>query len=247
MFTKLRLTNRFSIALFTVGIAVFAIGVTTALEYLLYPEEYATTAPGKKAIIVCANAVPIAWFIGEILRKNQLMAEELSKLVNRDRLTDVATRDYFFTKMNAAPDTYGVSLMIDIDHFKSINDTYGHFAGDAVIRHVATMLKTIVRAEDIVCRFGGEEFIVFLKDQDHDSGIEIAERMRTAIAAQTVSFQDYVVSVTVSIGGSLKDRLKDLDESIQQADAALYRAKSAGRNRTVFETGITRDEGIAVG
>ncbi len=232
----MRLTNRLSIGVFCIAITLFAIGMATGLEYFLYPKEFATTARGKKEIIVSAISLPIAWAIGEVIRKNQLLTDELSALVNRDRLTNVATRDYFFAQMNAAPNAYGVSLMIDIDKFKSINDTYGHFSGDAVIRHVATLIKNMIRAEDIVCRFGGEEFIVFLYDQDRASGVEVAERMREAIAADPVSPQHHRISVTVSIGGSLKDRLSDVDEAIQRADDALYRAKSGGRNRTVFAT-----------
>ncbi len=230
----LRLTNRLSIGAFCIVIAAFATGMATGLEYVFYPEEFASTPSGKKAIIVSTIAIPIAWGMGEIIRKNQLLTAELSALVNRDRLTDVATRDYFFAQMNAAPDAYGVSLMVDIDKFKSINDSYGHYTGDAVIRDVATRIKNMIRTEDIICRFGGEEFIVFLYHQNRATGAETAERMRIAIAANPVRFQDHEISVTVSIGGSLKDRLNDVDEAIQRADEALYRAKSAGRNRTVF-------------
>ncbi len=230
----MRLTNRLSIGIFTLAITLFAIGMASGLEYVFYPEEYATTAPGKKTIIVSAIAVPTAWVVGEMIRKNHLLTQELYRLVNHDRLTNVATRAFFFTKMQEAPDAYGVSLMVDIDNFKKINDTYGHLTGDAVIHYVATQLSKMVRANDIVCRFGGEEFIVFLYDQDCAGGEEVAERMRKAIAMDPVYFQDHAVSVTVSIGGSLKERLNDVTEAIQRADDALYRAKSAGRNRIVF-------------
>lgn len=230
----LRIKDRMAIAVFCVLITLFAICMTTTLEYLFYYEEFVTTASGKKAFIVSAVALPTAWYVGEVLRKNYQLTQELSALVNRDRLTDVATRDYFFARMEAAPDAYGVSLMVDIDHFKSINDTYGHIAGDVVIRHVAKLLQSMTRKDDIVCRFGGEEFIVFLYDKDHAAGLEVAERMRQSIAADPVSSQEHLISVTVSIGGSLKERLNDVAEAIQLADEALYRAKSGGRNQTVF-------------
>lgn len=124
--------------------------------------------------------------------------------------------------------------MIDIDFFKQVNDDYGHLAGDAVISRVATILRRNTRAEDIVCRFGGEEFVVFLSEKDSVDGFEVAERMRRSIAEDIVEFDGQDLKVTVSIGGSLKERLADVTLAIQQADEALYRAKSGGRNRTIF-------------
>ena len=181
--------------------------------------------------------MPFALFIGVKLRENTRLSDELVRLVNRDRLTDVATRDFFFRRMESDPEAYGVSLMVDIDHFKQVNDTHGHYAGDAVIKQVSQILKRETRTQDIVCRFGGEEFVVFLHEVSADQGLVVAERMRTAVAAEALPGAEGrpALSVTVSIGGSLKERLEDINLSIQQADAALYRAKSNGRNRTVVD------------
>lgn len=167
-------------------------------------------------------------------RRTVLLTDELQKLVNRDRLTDVATRDFFFARMSKMPEAFGISLMIDIDEFKSVNDTYGHLAGDAVIARVATILSRNLRDNDLVCRFGGEEFIVFLYEQSEEGGFAVAERMRQMIEEDAFEFNGTLLRVTVSIGGSLKDRIKDIEMAIQEADHALYRAKNAGRNRTIF-------------
>lgn len=163
------------------------------------------------------------------------LSQELSRLVNRDRLTDVATRDFFFERLAADPDTYGVSLMIDIDHFKKVNDTHGHLVGDDVIARVGRVLKDEMREDDIVCRFGGEEFLVYLRDATRADGWEIAERIRERIAAEVITTRNGPVEVTVSVGGSLKVQLEKIEEAIRRADDCLYRAKAMGRNRTVVE------------
>lgn len=204
------------------------------LMAILFQDEVVLKDYVRAAIIVLAIAPPFGLFGGWHLLRITTLSDELERLVNRDRLTNVATRDYFFKRMRNAPDAFGASLMIDIDHFKSVNDTHGHLAGDAVIARVARIISDHVREEDIVCRFGGEEFIVFLSGHSAESGYDIAERMRQAIAQDALEIDGVALRVTVSIGGSLKDRLTNIEAAIQQADVALYQAKAAGRNRTIF-------------
>lgn len=199
----------------------------------------------KAALIASLCAIPTCWVLFNEMSKNETLAIRLRELVNRDRLTDVATRDYFFTRMEAAPSSFGVSLMVDIDHFKTVNDTYGHLTGDLVIQRVAEVLQHNVRDDDIVCRFGGEEFIIFLAEYDPDEGAETAERIRKAIEKDVIQSQDAKISVTVSIGGSLKDRITDITKSIQEADDALYAAKAGGRNQTVFARARPKQAGLS--
>ena len=200
----------------------------------LYPPELWQYELMLSLSLTYLIATPATYFMANQIQKNNELTDELQRLVDRDRLTDVSTRDYFFNRMAQAPESFGISLMVDIDLFKGINDNYGHLAGDQVIREVAKLLKENIREGDIVARFGGEEFIVFLDSKNMDSGFKIAERMRKAIADKTFEFNDTELKVTVSIGGSLKDTLCDLEKSIQEADDALYEAKRSGRNRTVF-------------
>lgn len=216
------------------AIDAFASFIVVCATFALYPPEQWRFELIAGLTLTIFIATPASYFMAQQVRRNYQLSAELQRLVDRDRLTDVATRDFFFNSMEEAPDAYGVSLMIDIDHFKGINDAHGHIAGDQVIKSVAQLLKKTVREKDIVARFGGEEFVVFLHGHDPHSGYVLAERMRERIASHVFKVKDLSVSVTVSIGGSLKDACDGVEHAIQEADAALYKAKEHGRNKTIF-------------
>ena len=127
-------------------------------------------------------------------------------------------------------------LLLDIDFFKAVNDTYGHAAGDVVIQTIGTALNGALRATDRIARFGGEEFIVLLHEVDENGIITVAQNLRRAVEALVIPYQDRTLSVTVSVGGALagpNDR--DIQDVIERADDALYRAKAAGRNRVIVD------------
>lgn len=124
-------------------------------------------------------------------------------------------------------------LMFDIDHFKRINDTYGHPAGDEVIRQTAAALKDCVRDIDICGRYGGEEFTVILVDTNADGANVVAERLRKTIESNTVYYDEHVINYTISLGiAEISDSIKNPVEWVDSADRGLYRAKRAGRNQT---------------
>ena len=220
---------------------VASVIVTQFMVYFFFQGQDLAAALALAPVISIITAFPFSFFIWSQLRSNIILGWELQRLVNRDRLTDVATRDFFFARMRRDPHAYGISLMVDIDAFKTVNDTFGHMAGDAVISRVAAILHENTRAHDIVCRFGGEEFVIFLYDHGAVDGFKAAERMRKAIAEDVVDYNGENLRVTVSIGGSLKERLMDVNHAIREADEALYRAKRTGRNRTVFAPKIAKD------
>ncbi len=217
--------------MFAVVVTVISMVSAVSMNYLIFPAAFlGRTVPGTM-IIVTLVSIPTCLFVGAKVRENVRLSEELRRLVERDRLTDVATRDFFFSQMAQEPDAYGMSLMVDIDFFKRVNDTYGHLTGDKVISHVAAVLQDEVRPKDIVCRFGGEEFVIFLADADHGAGAVMAERLRAAVANSPIDDAGTTLSVTVSIGGSLKQATDHIETAIQRADDALYRAKNGGRNQ----------------
>lgn len=123
--------------------------------------------------------------------------------------------------------------MLDIDHFKAINDEFGHAAGDAAIRTVADMLQGSHRATDITGRLGGEEFAMLLPETPLADALAIAERLRQSVAVATVAHDGRSITFTTSVGVAALRAGDSLEQLIARADAALYDAKHAGRNRVV--------------
>ena len=125
-------------------------------------------------------------------------------------------------------------LMLDLDHFKEVNDTYGHLAGDAVLREAAARVIQVVRSYDLVGRHGGEEFLVVLPGCDSNQVLQSAERVRATIEATPIIVDRFAIRVTVSVGATSATSGTSQKELLGIADAALYQAKKAGPNRTVL-------------
>lgn len=142
--------------------------------------------------------------------------------------------------LDAQKKTQSVSIiMLDLDHFKAINDTYGHIAGDSVLKTIAETLKTSLRSYDRVGRYGGEEFLIVLSNSDRSMAMLVAERIREAISELVFYFDGCEVKVTGSLGITTKSSSTPTsvqDDMLMEADCALYEAKSKGRNRVVMAT-----------
>ena len=159
----------------------------------------------------------------------------------RDEMTGLYNRRYFFPTSEkilarASRNRETVCLaLLDLDHFKTINDQYGHSCGDLVLREIARLLQISVRQSDILARFGGEEFILLMPESDWKSGRQLAERIRQSVQSLPVIFQGKTIKVTTSIGISSwqpgNNDAPQLEVMIREADAALYRAKRNGRNQ----------------
>jgi len=171
-----------------------------------------------------------------------LMAAELRRLASSDPLTGVPNRRHFeecSAQIIAAREANGRAvavLMVDVDHFKRINDTYGHPAGDEVLKVVARRCRDALRERDLFARFGGEEFIALLAASAVDEIPAAAERLRSAVAAEPILVGGDRISVSVSVGGAIGEALpggdqKLLEDLISRADEELYEAKTSGRNR----------------
>ncbi len=149
-----------------------------------------------------------------------------------DFLTGCLNREKIYTELNKA---IGVSpqlhiLMIDLDHFKAINDTYGHQAGDKVLSEVANRIKQVIRGNDVLGRYGGEEFLVGLLDADRVAAEKVGNRIRECIEKKVISTGSETLRVSASIGMASLEEDDDLNSLIRRADQALYAAKNAGRN-----------------
>jgi diguanylate cyclase (GGDEF)-like protein len=125
--------------------------------------------------------------------------------------------------------------LMDIDYFKNLNDTYGHLCGDYVLKTVAQLLKSNVRATDLVARYGGDELAVMLIETNTKSALEVAEKLKQAVASHAFQWQTQKLSVNVSIGlaSAPAQGVQDASDLVNGADRALYQAKKAGRNAVI--------------
>ncbi|ADR34639.1 response regulator receiver modulated diguanylate cyclase [Sulfuricurvum kujiense DSM 16994] len=166
--------------------------------------------------------------------------ETITNYASRDFLTGLYNRRYFFNTIepyfsNAVDsEEEFVVAMVDIDHFKKINDTYGHDVGDKAIIHLSEILRSGVQHQDVVARFGGEEFCIVLKNTTRENAIGVLERIRQQVSLSPLMIANQSeVSFTISIGAALEHE-DTLTDTINEADAKLYQAKSTGRNKVVF-------------
>jgi diguanylate cyclase (GGDEF)-like protein len=168
------------------------------------------------------------------------ITDELTGLFNRKHLMETLNAEVTRSKRN---ERSFALLVIDIDHFKSVNDTYGHQKGDEVLRLLAGIFHDTVRSCDYVARYGGEEFIAMLPEVGAEGGREVAERIRARVARESINRRGD--RVTVSIGMAVFAEHGDNPQTLfQQADQALYAAKAAGRNRVVTATGEKKSDPI---
>jgi diguanylate cyclase (GGDEF)-like protein len=165
-------------------------------------------------------------------------------LASHDPLTGAMNRRAFMERASVELKAAGLVerpcgfVMMDIDHFKIFNDTWGHQAGDEALRHVVQVMGSLLRKNDFLGRYGGEEFIFFFEGADRYTGTAIAERIRKAVESQPVALESGPVPITASFGVTVSDIHKSRDEGyvealIHDADVALYEAKRSGRNRVV--------------
>lgn len=182
----------------------------------------------------------------ELERANQ----QLALLANTDGLTGVANRRYFLQRLDQELERGKryhsplVLALLDVDHFKQINDRYGHQPGDEVLKALSEFTVGLLRANDLVGRLGGEEFAILMPESDQEVGTIVSERIRAELAAHPIPTVAGPLSITVSIGVTQAyPEIDNPETMLRRADAAMYRAKSGGRNRVVQ---ATRDDGDPV-
>ncbi len=187
---------------------------------------------GEKYIVAC--------YIRDLreLKNTIVLLNNLEKIAFTDSLTGAYNRYYFIenaknaflnTKENEADSCI---ILLDLDHFKSINDNYGHIAGDEVLRTLVKTVQGILRPYDLFARYGGEEFIIFIPKSPLSSAVRLAKRIREVVANTKFTYKSEVITVTISLGvASRSEANNSFEEVVYLADKALYRAKNNGRNR----------------
>ena len=189
-----------------------------------------------------ALAALLSYLLGERHLRTFALEAELERRATTDVLTGVANRRHFSETAEREIDRarrYGNKLsllMLDIDHFKRINDTHGHAVGDEVLKRLPQVVQPLLRKLDFMGRLGGEEFAIMLLETDGEGAAVVAERLRKGLAAVEVRALGVHLHFTVSIGCTevrMKEQAEDLKSALERADEALYKAKDSGRNRVV--------------
>ena len=205
-----------------------------ASDFLMKPFENEELIARVKSLLRVRNLME------ELKEKNSL----LEKLAITDELTGLNNRRHFFESTHSQM-ALGLRhhfkiacLLMDIDHFKKINDTYGHMAGDEILRKLGSLLKACKREGEILARFGGEEFVMCLFNTDSESAMLAAERFRRLVSEHDFSNVAQGLKITLSIGAAVwpQENVTSIDELVKAADKALYKSKSLGRDRvTLYE------------
>jgi diguanylate cyclase (GGDEF)-like protein len=236
----------FTVFIISILIIIFSLKLLHPLELLIDGIKKITAGDLSFTIKNVSNdeiGVMVDAF-NQMTQKRKLVAEELEEIAIRDGLTGLYNHKFFYTLLEkevAREDRYHNTvalLLIDIDYFKHVNDTYGHRAGDTILSALSKRLMTRARTTDYVCRYGGEEIAVILVETNITEAQFIAEELRILIEKEPFLIEDgRYVSITVSIGVSAyREEAKDAALMVSNADNALYRAKESGRNRVcVFE------------
>lgn len=219
---------------------------------------YAAALMGALLPLVWFSSTPVAvlfFFPVFIVFHQALLKSSIVDMSVVDETTGAANKRYWKTTARSCIDyategnlSFSVAV-VDLDHFKKVNDTYGHLVGDVVLREVASRLKASVRATDLVGRFGGEEFVILLPDSDEAQALQIAERCRAALEDSPLAVgDDYEVRGTASIGVASSDSLTggELEDFLKKADEALYMAKRSGRNTVIGPTALAISEQAVV-
>jgi diguanylate cyclase (GGDEF)-like protein len=215
------------------------------------------------ALVFALSAVIVYFFYRKVRQANAQLEEknqELKQQSARDPLTALYNRRHFqefmrgrqeIAQPGAGDETVSALYLMDVDHFKHINDTYGHGAGDAVLREISDALREILRETDMIVRWGGEEFLAFLPAVPRGSLDDVARRLLNGISALTIDYQGIKLSVNVSIGFApfpLAPSGKPMswERAVNLVDMALYLAKGHGRNRAYGVQGFARDTGMSM-
>ncbi|WP_298211488.1 diguanylate cyclase [Ferrimicrobium sp.] len=229
------------------GVAVDSVIVSFVPRgILVIPLWFGGQALGAVVLAFSSNVDPAAIRLLEgfqpstsVALNNALMYERFQRLAALDPLTDVYNRRFGLNRLNEefARSTRTGSplgiLSLDIDHFKGVNDTYGHLAGDRVLRSVTSIMRSCVRAGDIVIRTGGEEFTVVIPGAGYNDVKALGERIRRTIQLERVDIGGSEISVTVSLGGLsyYGTEIRDPEELLVKADQSMYASKQSGRNQ----------------
>ncbi|MEM5384446.1 diguanylate cyclase [Paraburkholderia phymatum] len=213
--------------------------ITGGVDYMQQDCTFMPIMREREVEAVCVTVCDVT-HVSIVQREREEAVAKLQEYADRDGLTGIANRRFFEARLRdeyTRWQRYGGNLSIllfDLDHFKKINDQFGHMVGDTVLREMARRVSHVVRAQDTFGRFGGEEFALLLPCTPLEDAMQVAEKIRNTIGESAVDVQGVDVPVTASVGGAAaRAGVPAYEALINEADAALYSAKRQGRNRSV--------------
>jgi diguanylate cyclase (GGDEF)-like protein len=213
--------------------------ITGGVDYMQQDCTFMPLMRDREVEAVCVTVSDVT-HVSIVQREREEAVAKLQEYADRDGLTGIANRRYFEARLRdeyTRWQRYGGELSVllfDLDHFKKINDQFGHVAGDSVLREMARRVADVVRAQDTFGRFGGEEFALLLPCTTLEDAMLVAEKIRNTIGQKPIDVQGVQVPVTASVGGAAaRGGVPAYEALINEADAALYSAKRQGRNRSV--------------
>ena len=234
--------GRFNAVVGITAVAALASLAVTMTATTLLNLQGLVLSPSLAAVFATAVPLlvtpPLAWLLVGMLLRLQRAEQEMRSLASYDSLTGLLSRHAFFESaqqylsLARREDRRCAVMIIDLDHFKSINDRYGHPAGDAVLKLFADVFNSVARRSDIIGRIGGEEFAVLLPNTGTAEALEFSDRLHRAINQAVLKFDNHAIRYTASIGLTENEAEDSLDDLLARADLALYQAKQAGRNQT---------------
>ena len=209
--------------------SIAGLATIVVLSLLVFAKQYVLTGRLAESLAVSE------WNVSELLQ----LREQLEQKATHDSMTGLLNRSTVILSLErelARSLREGgkvAALLLDLDHFKAINDHYGHHAGDTAIAFAATCMEQSVRQHDYVGRYGGEEFLIVISDCDQDLAMEIAERIRTRMDSEAISVNGHGLAITATLGLAISEQGESSESLLRRADAALYAGKQRGRNVVV--------------
>jgi len=210
------------------------------VSYLSVDIDYMQQSCNMGQLIDEENSARYVYITVHDVTEIAVYEKNLIEMNTRDSLTGVYNRKFFESQLRnelkrfkRGQRPFGL-IMLDIDFFKKINDTYGHLCGDFVLKSLASSVLSTIRSTDIVARYGGEEFFCLLTETDIDSATHLAETLRMAVENKTFTFQNTPMQLTISLGvTAMHPEIQSSEALIKKADDALYEAKRTGRNKVI--------------
>lgn len=219
-------------------VSIFSYTFLSCLYYIEYVDVSSPSYHFEIVLLVFAGISSVAG-LHVVIGLRHSIERQLISAAHTDALTGLPNRMYFDVRLEqefsrADRDKTPLCLgLIDLDHFKLVNDTYGHECGDQVLVHLAKLIDESIRASDIVCRVGGEELVVLMPNAAMEEAQEILERLRLAIENTSIPWKSHRIALTASTGLAEYTSLQDKDDLYAKADKALYLAKQRGRNQVI--------------